>query len=161
MVQRRLSVGEAADRPGVSLHTLRWYDEIGGKTMSKPKITQVDLEAARKQYAQEAKERWGDTDVWKESQTKQPQTGFMADAAEIFAGFAALVGTDPADASVQAQVARWQQHITDNYYTCTKQILAGLGQMYVCDARFTANLDQYGPGTAQLMSDAIAIYCGK
>ena len=44
---------------------------------------------------------------------------------------------------------------------CTDEILAGLGQMYVCDSRFQANLDKHGEGTAQLMSDAIAIYCKK
>jgi hypothetical protein len=58
-------------------------------------------------------------------------------------------------------VKSWQQCITDNLYPCTDEILAGLGQMYVCDERFTANLDKYGEGTAKLMSDAIKIYCKK
>ena len=76
-------------------------------------------------------------------------------------GFAALRGTDPAAPEVQAQVKVWQDFITANLYTCTDEILAGLGQMYVCDSRFQANLDKHGEGTAQLMSDAIAIYCKK
>ena len=53
----------------------------------------------------------------------------------------------------------WQQYITDTYYDCTKEILAGLGQMYVADDRFTKNMDKYGEGTAKFISDAIAEYC--
>ena len=133
-------------------------DTLGGKTMQKPKITQADIDAAKEQYAAEAKERWGHTDAWKQSQGKTPNAAKME---EIFQGFAALLGTDPADRAVQAQVKTWQQFITDNLYPCTDEILAGLGQMYVCDERFTANLDKYGEGTAKLRSDAIKIYCKK
>ena len=133
-------------------------DTLGGKTMQKPKITQADIDTAKEQYAAEAKERWGHTDAWKQSQGKTPNAAKMD---EIFQGFAALLGTDPADGAVQAQVKTWQQFITDNLYPCTDEILAGLGQMYVCDERFTANLDKYGEGTAKLMSDAIKIYCKK
>ena len=61
--------------------------------------------------------------------------------------------------AAQALVARLQAFITDHYYTCTKEILAGLGQMYVEDERFAAHLDSHGPGTARLMADAIAVYC--
>lgn len=133
-------------------------DTLGGKTMQKPKITQADIDTAKEQYAAEAKARWGHTDAWKQSQGKTPNAAKME---EIFQGFAALLGTDPADRAVQAQVKTWQQFITDNLYPCTDEILAGLGQMYVCDERFTANLDKYGEGTAKLMSDAIKIYCKK
>lgn len=131
-------------------------DTLGGNHMTKPKITQADIDAAKEQYAAEAKARWGHTDAWKQSQGKTPD---MAGMEEIFRGFAALLGTDPADGAVQAQVKTWQQFITDNLYHCTDEILAGLGQMYVCDERFAANLDKYGEGTAKLMSEAIAIYC--
>jgi len=133
-------------------------DTLGGNIMTKPKITQADVEAAKSQYAQEAKERWGHTDAWKQSQGKTPDAGKME---EIFQGFAALRSCDPGDPAVQTQVKVWQQFITDNLYPCTDEILAGLGQMYVCDERFTANLDKYGKGTAQLMSEAIKHYCKK
>ena len=133
-------------------------DTLGGNHMTKLKITQAEIDAAKEQYAAEAKERWGHTDAWKQSQGKTPNAAKMD---EVFQGFAALLGTDPADGAVQAQVKTWQQFITDNLYHCTDEILAGLGQMYVCDERFTANLDKYGEGTAKLMSDAIKIYCKK
>lgn len=133
-------------------------DTLGGKPMTKLKITQADIHTAKEQYAEEAKARWGHTDAWKQAQGKNPDAAQMED---IFRGFAALRGRDPGDPQVQAQVKRWQQFICDNLYTCTDEILAGLGQMYVCDGRFTANLNKYGEGTAQLMSDAIAFYCKK
>lgn len=109
-----------------------------------------------KQYAAEAKERWGSTEAWRQSRGKTPDMGRME---EIFRGFAALREKGPVAPETQAQVAVWQEFICDNLYTCTKEILAGLGQMYVCDGRFTTNLDKYGEGTAKLMSEAIEIYC--
>ena len=124
--------------------------------MTKPKITQTDIDAAKEQYAEEAKARWGHTEAWKQSQGKTPNGSRME---EIFRGFAALRDKEPGDPAVQAQVACWQQFITEEMYPCTREILAGLGQMYICDERFTANLDKYGEGTAKLMSDAIALYC--
>jgi DNA-binding transcriptional MerR regulator len=131
-------------------------DTLGGAPMTKPKITQTDIDAAREQYAEEAKARWGHTEAWQQSAGKTPDAAAMED---IFRGFSALRDTDPGSPEAQAQVKVWQDFITDNLYTCTKEILAGLGQMYICDERFTANLDKYGEGTARFMSEAIKIYC--
>ena len=124
-----------------------------------------EIDALREQYAEEAKARWGNTDAYRES-TKRASKWTEADKArlekesgEIFAAFAALVGVDPADARVQALVSRWKAFISQSYYNCTNEILAGLGQMYLADERFTKNLDAFGAGTAKLMSEAIAIYC--
>lgn len=124
-----------------------------------------EIDALREQYAEEAKARWGNTDAYRES-TKRASKWTEADKArlekesgEIFAAFAALGGVDPADARVQALVSRWKAFISQSYYNCTNEILAGLGQMYLADERFTKNLDAFGAGTAKLMSEAIAIYC--
>ena len=62
---------------------------------------------------------------------------------------------------VAALVAKLQTHITANYYTCTDEILAGLGQMYVVDERFKKNIDKYGEGTAEFASEGIRIYVEK
>ena len=62
-------------------------------------------------------------------------------------------------AEAQALVAKLQAHITANYYTCTDEILAGLGQMYVADERFKKNIDKYGEGAAEFASEAIAVFC--
>ena len=70
-------------------------------------------------------------------------------------------GASPASAEAQALVQQWQNYITEHYYTCTKEILAGLGQMYVADERFMENIDKQSAGTAAFFSEAIAIYCAK
>ena len=54
-----------------------------------------------------------------------------------------------------------EAHPHANYYHCTKEILAGLGQMYVADERFQNNIDKHGNGTAAFIRDAIQVYCGK
>ena len=82
--------------------------------------------------------------------------GMMA----IFAEFAACKnnGVSADSAEAQALVAKLQAHITANYYTCTDEILAGLGKMYVADERFKKNIDKYGEGTAEFAANAIAAY---
>ena len=111
-------------------------------------------------YAAEAKEKWGKTDAYKEYEQKErnhdPSEALMA----LFADAGKLRHLSPDSAEAQAAVAGIQTFITDNFYTCTKQILAGLGQMYVADERFKANIDAAGgDGTADFVSRAIEIYC--
>jgi len=78
----------------------------------------------------------------------------------IFAEFADCKesGAEADSDEAQALVAKLQAHITENYYTCTDEILAGLGKMYVADERFKKNIDKYGEGTAEFAANAIAAY---
>ena len=137
----------------------------GETTMSFREFDRSDIEAHREKYAAEVKERWGGTEAYRESEartaqyTKEDFDTQVQGMQAIFARFAALRGENPAVPEVQALVGEWQQFITDHYYNCTKEILAGLGQMYTADERFRENLDQNGKGTAEFMSRAIAIYC--
>ncbi|HOB91369.1 MAG: TipAS antibiotic-recognition domain-containing protein [Bacillota bacterium] len=80
---------------------------------------------------------------------------------EIFDKFISLMDRDPADPDVQSAVEEWRQHITDNFYDCTPEILRGLGEMYVSDSRFTESIDNAKPGLADFMSRAIRAYCDK
>ena len=79
----------------------------------------------------------------------------------IFAEFAMCKnnGASADFAEVQELVAKLQAHITDNYYTCTNDIFAGLGKMYVADERFKNNIDKYGEGTADFVAEAISVFC--
>ena len=120
-----------------------------------------------KNYETEARSRWGNTDAYHEHEQKtknytkekwtEANDGLMA----IFAEFAACKNRDVSADSAEAQalVAKLQAHITANYYTCTDEILAGLGKMYVADERFKKNIDKYGEGTAEFASEAIAVFC--
>ena len=111
-------------------------------------------------YKMEAKEKWGKTEAYQEYEKRSKGEASADDLMAVFSEFGALLGADPAAEQVQAKVAKLQQFITDHYYTCTKQILQGLGQMYVADARFKENIDRAGgPGTAEFAHQAIEIYC--
>ena len=82
---------------------------------------------------------------------------------DIFAEFAECMKNRKASdsAEVHSIVKTLQAHITENYYHCTDEILAGLGQMYVLDERFRKNIDKHGDGTAEFARDAIEDYCKK
>ena len=111
------------------------------------------------EYAAEAKAKWGKTDAYKEYEKKAAVPSVNA-LMELFAEMGKLRHLSPDSPQAQAMVANIQSFITDNYYTCTRQILAGLGQMYVADERFKANIDRTGgEGTAEFVSKAIEIYC--
>ena len=113
-------------------------------------------------YAAEAKAKWGKTDAYKEYEQKSSgKDAPNADAMmAIFAEMGKIRHADPASAEAQALVCKLQNHITANYYNCTKSILAGLGQMYVADERFKANIDRAGgEGCAEFAAKAIKIYC--
>ena len=117
-------------------------------------------------YENEARERYGNTAAYKEHEqktknyTKEKWAEANDGMLEIFAEFAACkanaVSADSDEA--QALVAKLQAYITANYYTCTDEIFAGLGKMYVADERFKKNIDKYGDGTAEFASEGIRIY---
>ena len=119
-----------------------------------------------KDYFNETRERYGGTAAYREHEQKtknytkekwaEANDGLMT----IFAEFAACKanGTSADSSEVQALVAKLQVYITANYYTCTDEILAGLGKMYVGDERFKKNIDKYGEGTAEFAAEGIRIY---
>ena len=119
-------------------------------------------------YKTEARERWGNTYAYREHEQKtknytkekwaEVNDGMMA----IFAEFAACKenGVSADSAEAQSLVAKLQTHITENYYTCTDEILAGLGKMYLVDERFKKNIDKYGEGTADFVSASISMRFG-
>ena len=122
-----------------------------------------------KNYETEARERYGDTAAYREHEQKtknytkekwaEANDGMMA----IFAEFASCKGSGASADSTEAQalVDKLQAHITANYYTCTDEILAGLGKMYVADERFKKNIDKYGEGTSEFAAEGIRIYVEK
>ena len=119
-----------------------------------------------KNYETEARFRWGATAAYREHEqktknyTKEKWTEASDGLMAIFSEFSACMnsGASADSAEAQALVAKLQEHITANYYTCTDEILAGLGKMYVADERFKKNIDKYGDGTAEFVEIAISIY---
>lgn len=117
-------------------------------------------------YAAEAKKRWGKTDAYKEfeektaGQTQEQQNAAGDGLMAIFTRMGAIRTTDPAAPEAQELVKELQDYITAHYYTCTKQILRGLGMMYIAGDEMTENIDKAGgEGTAQFAHEAIEVYC--
>ena len=114
-------------------------------------------------FEKEVKERWGKTEAYAEfeSKTKDYSKERFADINSgleyIFRDFAELMqsGAEPSSTEAQALVKKLQDYITENYYTCTDEILKGLGKMYIADDRFKNNIDKYAAGTAEFASQAI------
>lgn len=126
-----------------------------------------EIEAHKEKYAQEVNDRWGHTDAYKQSAKRtaayKPEdwkritertNGTYRQLVELMDKNVPVT-----DEEVQKLTGLLRQYITEDYYDCTKEIFAGLGQMYVADERFTKNLDKHGQGFAQYLSDAIAEYC--
>lgn len=117
-----------------------------------------------KDYDKRAEERWGATDAYKKYKEKSSgrsdadNKNIQDELMNIFAEFASLECA-PIDEPAQQLVAKLQSYITDNFYNCTVEILAGLGKMYAADSEFKTNIDSYaGEGTAEFVSKAIEVY---
>ena len=120
-------------------------------------------------HKDEAKEKWGKTDAYKEhaektkSYSKEKWSSLAEGMDRIMEEFSVCLksGATPDSAEAQNLVKMLQSHISENYYLCTNEILAGLGQMYVADERFKNNIDKHADGTAAFICEAIGIYCKK
>ena len=135
------------------------------KTIQKTGVMTMNYKAYDKKkldsYAAEAKARWGHTEAYQEFEQRGRKDAGAADALmDIFARMGAIRTADPAGPEAQRLVRELQEHITANYYTCTTQILRGLGQMYVAGGEMTENIDKAGgEGTAEFAHRSIEIYC--
>ena len=117
-------------------------------------------------YEAQAREKWGKTDAYKEFERKTAgKTSEQMAAAgdglmDIFRELGAVSHLAPESEEVQALIGKLQSFITEHYYTCTKQILFGLGQMYAAPGEMKDNIDKAGgKGTGAFAKAAIEIYC--
>ena len=140
------------------------------KTIQKTGVMNMDFNAYDSKkldaYTQEAKKRWGHTDAWRESQEKSKGKSQAEQAAEadglmdIFRRLGQLREGSPAAPEAQALIAELQRYISDHYYSCTTQILFGLGQMYAAGDEMNENIDRAGgAGTGDFARRAIELYC--
>jgi DNA-binding transcriptional MerR regulator len=134
-----------------------------GTTMKSEDVKSLFDGFDHEQYADEARQRWGNTEAYKESARRTKQYGkaewdaIRAEADGLYARFAELLaeGAPPDDARVQAAVVAHREHLTRWFYPCSVEMQRGLAEMYIADPRFTANIDRLAPGLARFMRDAI------
>ena len=120
------------------------------------------------QYSNKAKEQWGSTEAYKEyaakfsGRSKEDTSKVMKDFMEIFAKFGEIKDEEPSSAAALELVQNLKDFISANFYTCTDEILEGLGQGYVGGNDFTKNIDNAGgAGTAEFVNKAIQAYVRK
>lgn len=120
------------------------------------------------EYAAQAKASWGNTPEYHEyeektkGRTKKDEQNIGENMMQIFTEFGMMLDLQPDSEKVQAQVKKLQDFITENFYTCSNDILLSLGNMYAGGGDFTTNIDNAGgAGTAEFVSRAIKIYCRK
>ena len=119
------------------------------------------------QYQEEVQEKWGKTEAFSQYEkqtknyTKEKWSNLEIEMDNILASFAKCMNNqdEPNSKKVQTLVKNLQEHITNNYYNCTNDILYNLGQMYIEDEKFKKNLDKHSDGTAMYINKAIKIYC--
>lgn len=139
----------------------------GDITMDFQPFDASEIQKAREQYAEEAQARWGDSPAYAQSAkktskyTNEDWERIHAEMRALYGGLASCMEEGPASPRAQALVGQWQALITRHFYDCTDEILAGLGEMYVADERFTHQIDRYAKGLAVFLRDAIRRYCGK
>ncbi len=140
----------------------RGIHQTGDKNMDFSAFDKTKMDA----YTKQAKELWGKTDAYAEFEKKSADRSDAAEKAlgtglmDIFADMGKIKNEDPDSEAALAQVRKLQDYITEHYYTCTKPILMGLGQMYAAGGEFTQSIDAVGGvGTAQFANAAIESYC--
>jgi len=115
------------------------------------------------EYAEEAEQRWGDTEAWEQSQrrtaayTKEDWIAIKAEADASIAGFAeAIRAGEPANGTVAMDLAEaHRQHISRWFYDCGYEMHRGLAELYVSDPRYIAEYDKIEPGFSGYVHDAM------
>lgn len=137
--------------------------EMTGVNLTKEEQRELFGDGFSDEYAAEAKDRWGDTDAWRQSQqrtsryTKADWEEIKAEAEEVNAAFvAALEAGEPATSEAAMDAAeRARLHIHERFYSLSADFHRNLGDMYVSDPRFTKTYEDIRPGLAQYVRDAI------
>ncbi|MDQ3602769.1 MAG: MerR family transcriptional regulator [Actinomycetota bacterium] len=161
--QRKLLTGRI-DRLSAMVDAIDY--EMEARTMDIPLTPEERLEIfgefRPEDYAEEAEQRWGDTDSYKESQrrvssyNKEDWQQLKAEEVEIRARLAAALeaGLAPDSEEAMAAAEAHRQHISRWFYECTYEIHRGLTEMYVSDERFRSNYDTKTPGLADFIRQA-------
>jgi DNA-binding transcriptional MerR regulator len=111
----------------------------------------------------EARERWGDTDPYRESArrtagyTKEDWLRIRGEADSLMRQWVAALdaGTAAESAPVMELAEEHRRQIIRHFYDCTYEIQVGLAEMFLADPRFRAHYDDQRPGLAQYVHDAI------
>lgn len=130
--------------------------------MSKEEMFEVFGDFDPEEYEDEARQRWGETDAYKESArrskryTKEDWKRFADESEAISLAIADLMdaGVPPTDPRAMDAVDRHRQLIDRWFYPCSREMHAALGRMYIEDPRFTETYEKIRPGMARYVQEA-------
>ena len=114
-------------------------------------------------YEDEVKQRWGETDAYKESARRTRKYGdkdwaaIKAETNAIFdeAADAMQRGVKPDSAAAKSFAERHRQHIERWFYPCSNAMHANLADMWEADERFKSNIDKHSPGLTAWLATAV------
>jgi MerR family transcriptional regulator, thiopeptide resistance regulator len=137
--------------------------EMSNEPATTEELKELFGDGFKDEYQQEAQERWGDTDAWKQSAartkryTKADWAEVKAEMEVVGAAFvAAKRSGEPATSEAAMDAAEAARlHIHNRFYDCSHDFHRNLGDMYVADPRFTKTYEDQEPGLAQYVRDAI------
>jgi len=137
--------------------------EMSGIKLTKEEQKELFGDGFSEDYAEEAEQRWGETEAWKQSQrrtSKYTKAEWAEVKAEMDATNAAFVSAmadgEPATSPRAMDAAEQHRlHIHRRFYDLTHEFHRGLGDMYLADPRFTKTYEDIRPGMAQYIRDAI------
>ena len=137
--------------------------EMGISLTPEEQLEVFGTDKAGGEWAEEARQRWGDTEAWKQSQrrtvgyTKQDWLEIQGEMTAINQELAAAMTAGvPADGPRAMDLAeRHRQHISRWFYDCGYDMHRGLARLYLADQRFGKNYDDVAPGLARYMHDAM------
>lgn len=138
-----------------------------GETIMTQKEKFNGFDLSHNPYEEEARRRWGDDAVNQskshfEAMSADERRGIAKGMDDLFIELASIRTEAPDSEKAQKAIDKMYRHFNQNFgYHYTLEAFAGLGQMYVCDSRFTENIDQYGEGLSLFLSEAMLIYAQK
>mgnify|MGYP001164609834 CR=1 FL=1 len=117
-------------------------------------------------YEEEARKLWGDEAVERSNQKLNSLNDVQQKALaekwdEIFTKLATIRHLDPKSKEAQDGIKEWFEFLNSSVHYYSPEAFAGLGELYVQDERFTKNIDWYGEGLAQFMSEAMKIFAER
>lgn len=137
----------------------------GDDNMSFNEFDISEIENMQKQYADEAKEMYKNTDEYKifqektKNYSKNDWINIYKQIKTFFKKFANVMDKKADSKEAQNLVNGWKNFISENLYDCSNETLLGLSKMYVDDKRFAKNIDKHKKGLAKFISQAIKNYC--
>ncbi len=137
--------------------------EMSDQPATPEELKELFGDGFKDEYQQEAQERWGETDAWKQSAqrtkryTKADWEAVKAEMGEVTEAFIAAkqAGLPPSSAEAMDAAEAARRHIHDRFYELSHDMHKALGDMYVADPRFTKTYEDLEPGLAAYVRDAI------